>query len=601
MSATRIAPGGEHHKVVTPRHPEDHSPQDLGGSPTRPDGSGLTFPDPPRLELEETLAELTARAQDVLQAQGRLRALLRANAVVASELNLRIVLRHIVVAARDLVGARYAALGVLGRDGALEDFVHVGMGADEVETIGNPPEEDGILGLLANHPEAIRMADRDAISRTGGFLSVARPPKGGFLAVPVRVRDKAFGNLYLSESDRGRFTAEDEQLVTSLAATAGVAIENARLYEDSERRRRWQALTTESTHQLFTGGHDKPLEVVLGLASQAAAGDFAAVVRAEDEHLVVETAVGSLGEQVAGRWHPLDSSVLEPVLSAGKSVLVENYTWQGPDATDPAARIGSLIAAPLLQNRQVVAAMVVGRHVGRRGFDETDLDQLTGFTGHVGVALELDQSRTDRESLMILRDRERIAADLHDHVIQELFATGMGLQGLAQGIDAPQQRQAILQHVDAIDATIHRIRNTIFQLQLPHQTIATLQEQVLKVVEEERSLLGIPVQVEFTGQVDHAVPGGLAHDLSAVVRAGLSNVAMHARATSVRIRIDLTGGVLTLQLADDGRGMGTATPGAGLANMRLRTARHGGTLEILETPGGGTDLRWSGFTSGLAE
>jgi GAF domain-containing protein len=268
----------------------------------------LTFPDLPRLELEEAVAELTERAARVLQAQGRLRALLRANALVGSDLNLPAVLRHIVCAARDLVGAGYAALGVVADDGTLEQFVHVGMDPETVERIGHLPRGHGILGYLIHHPEPVRLDDLSAHPAAIGFPA-EHPPMGSFLGVPIRVRDSVFGNLYLTESTRGSFTAEDEQLLSSLARTAAVAIQNARLFEDSERRRRWQAVSTHATQQLFAGNHQRPLRVLAEFALQGAEGDVALADRGDGEQLVVGPAADDLREQLSDRW----PGVIEPI------------------------------------------------------------------------------------------------------------------------------------------------------------------------------------------------------------------------------------------------------------------------------------------------
>ena len=174
------------------------------------------------MELEEVIDQLTARAQDVLAAQGRLRQLLRANAGIVGDLSLPVVLRQIVTSARDLVQARFAALGVV-RDGVLEEFIHTGMDAEQVERIGQLPQGEGILGLLIDHPQPVRLDDLTQHRQTVGFPD-GHPPMQSFLGVPIRVRDRVFGNLYLTESVNGSFSVDDEQLVTALAATAGVAI-----------------------------------------------------------------------------------------------------------------------------------------------------------------------------------------------------------------------------------------------------------------------------------------------------------------------------------------------------------------------------------------
>jgi signal transduction histidine kinase len=583
-------------RMTHPEDPESSLPRletassGLGARPS--DYATLTFPDVPRMQLEETLTQLTARAQDVLTAQGRLRALLRANAEVAGELNLQVVLRHLVVAARDLVGARYAALGVLGPDGSLEELVHTGMDEETVEEIDRLPRGRGILGVLVDHPDPVRLRDLNTHPAAVGFPE-GHPPMKGFLGVPIRVRDQVFGNLYLTESTKGEFTAEDEQLVTSLAGTAGVAIENARLYEDSERRRRWQIVSTEATQQLFTSSDDRPLEVVLRYAMEGAEGDFAVLSHVQDDHVAVEASVGDLTEQIAGQRRRLTQLVIEPVVESGKPVLIPDYDQHHPTSADLPQRIGSIIAAPLLNDQRVVAAVLVGRMAGGKPFDETDLDQLAGFTGHAGVALELDQSRSDREALGLLREHERIAADLHDHVIQELFALAMGLQSMVGGLDRPEQQTRVLGYVDALDDTIRRVRATIFQLNHKRSS-ASLKHRLLAVLEQERPALGFAANVEFSGPLEHTVPTHMAEDVVAVVREAVSNTARHAAARSVRVRVAVAKGLLSIEVRDDGCGIGENTRSSGLTNLRRRAERYGGGLELSTPQDGGTDLRWTG-------
>ena len=252
------------------------------------------------MELEEVIDQLTARAQDVLAAQGRLRQLLRANAGIVGDLSLPMVLRQIVTSAQDLVQARFAALGVV-RDGVLEEFIHTGMDAELVERIGQLPQGEGILGLLIDHPQPVRLDDLTQHRQTVGFPD-GHPPMRSFLGVPIRVRDRVFGNLYLTESVNGSFSVDDEQLVTALAATAGVAIANARLFEETEQQRRWLSASSELTQRLFEGSRESPLELVLRYAVLGAQADSAAfVLSVEGGGLRVAAATGLPSEDLLGR------------------------------------------------------------------------------------------------------------------------------------------------------------------------------------------------------------------------------------------------------------------------------------------------------------
>src|SRR4051794_29964839 len=280
----------------------DTSPLATPPAEGRPSGptQELWFPDVPRMELEEVIEQLTARAQDVLAAQGRLRQLLRANAGVVGDLSLPIVLHQVVTSARDLVHARFAALGVV-RDGVLEEFIHTGMTEAQVERIGHLPEGGGILGLLIDHPESVRLNDLAEHPLSVGFPH-DHPPMKSFLGVPIRVGDQVFGNLYLTESAHGSFSVDDEQLVTALAATAGVAIANARLFEETEHQRRWLSATNELTRQLFEGSPERPLDLVLRYAVLGAQADAAAFVLSDGTGgLRVVAATGLPSDDLVGR------------------------------------------------------------------------------------------------------------------------------------------------------------------------------------------------------------------------------------------------------------------------------------------------------------
>ena len=546
-----VPPRGAAGAVVDPATTDLSSVVEKVTDPTQPGPRDLlTFPDVPRLELEESLVQLTERAADVLKAQGRLRSLLRANALVTADLKLEVVLHRLVRAARDLIGARCAALGVLAEDGSLSQFVHTGMDELQVTLLEGPPEGAGILGVLVDATGPVRLTDLPR-GAGGAGLPGGHSPVTTFLGVPIRVRDTVFGTLYLTESTRGEFTEEDEQLLVSLARTAAVAIENARLYEDSERRRRWQTLTTEASQLVFAGEQDRPIDVVLQAALQGGEGDVAVLAELDGEDMAVAAAAGTLAEQVLGVHVPIEHSVLAPTLTTGDAALIDGYHHRSTKVgTDP--QLASLIAAPLCRGKTIVGALMVGRTTGRRPFDQTDLDQLDAYAGHLGVALELNQSRADQAALAVLREHQRIAADLHDHVIQELFATGMGLQAMVYRTDDEGHRQHLSDFVDAIDSTIRRIRTTIFQLNRAPHGAGGLKERLLAVVEEARPALGFTAHAEFSGPLDQAVAPELADDVVAVAREALSNAARHAHARSVRLRVTAGGPELRVEAIDDG-------------------------------------------------
>jgi signal transduction histidine kinase len=567
------------------------------GGITAADAAGrLSFPDVPRLELDQLLVQLADRADDVLATQGRLRGLLRANALVAGELSVPLVLRQLVAAARDLLGARYAALGVLGRDGGLEQFVHAGMDDELAARIGDLPRGRGILGLLISEPVPIRLADLSAHPASAGFPP-GHPPMTGFLGVPVRIGEEVFGNLYLTErSGGGEFTAEDEELAIALAAAAGAAIANARRFAESEQRRRWLDASSDLVLLLLSGEAAQPHTLIAQHAAAAAAADFAALaVPFGADEVIVTGVTGAVTARMMNRTAPLADSLAGQAIRTGKPRLV---TGDGLKAAAAAlgADAGPLIVVPLAAGEQVRGALMLGRLAVRPGFTDTDLGMAASFAGHAAVAMELARARADQITLAQVEDHDRIAGDLHDHVIQELFALGMRLQGHAARAD-PAAAQRVNGYVDTLDEIITKIRACIFGLHQPRQAAAGLPARLLEIIEEHAPQLGFTAGISFTGPLDPGPDEALADEILAVTREALSNCARHAHATAAGVDLMLQDGLITLDISDNGRGPGTPARASGLANMRHRAERNGGTFQLTTPPGGGTRLTWTARTA----
>jgi signal transduction histidine kinase len=566
-------------------------PDRLAEPPGSPDG--LSFPDVPRLELDQLLGQLVERADDVLAAQGRLRGLLRANAAVAAELSLPVVLRRIVDVARELLGARYAALGVIGRDGQLEQFVHAGMDGGVVARIGELPRGRGILGLLTREPVPIRLADLAAHPASAGFPA-SHPPMGAFLGVPIRAGEEIFGNLYLTERSRGgEFTDDDEELAIALAAAAGGAIANARRFSESEQRRRWLAASGELTPLLLSGDARQPYDLITARAAAAAEADFAvlALPRGSDEVVVVSVS-GLMAAELRGEAAPRAGSLAGRVIGAGQPFLVAD--GRGEAIADPlGAGAGPLMGVPLAVGEQVLGALILGRLASGPGFAESSLQMAAAFAGNAAVTLELARARADQITLARMEDHDRIAADLHDHVIQELFALGMGLQGLAGRTSRPEHAERINGYIDTIDKVIGKIRTSIFQLQARPEDAPALQAELLELIDEHVAQLGFTPRVRLSGSPGAGTDAGLASDILAVAREALSNCARHAHATAAEISLAADDSMITLVVTDNGRGLGTPARSSGLTSMRHRAERNGGTLQLATPDGGGTQLTWT--------
>ena len=564
------------------------------GRASSADAAGrLSFPDVPRLELDQLLVQLMDRADDVLASQGRLRGLLRANALVAGELSLPVVLRQIVGAARDLLGARYAALGVLGRDGKLEEFVHVGLDDELVRSIGALPRGEGILGLLISEPVPIRIADLAAHSVSVGFPS-GHPPMTGFVGVPIRIGQEVFGNLYLIErSGGGEFTAEDEELAIALAAAAGAAIANARRFTESEQRRRWLTVSSELTPLLLSGDAEKAHTLIAEHAAAAAEADFAVVaVPYGSDQMIVTGASGALAMDLLDTTAPVVGSLAGQALLTGEGSLVTGEQREAATAV-LGADLGPLIVVPLTAGEQVRGALILGRRRASPEFTETHLLMAFSFASHAAVAMELALARADQLVMAQAADHDRIASDLHDHVIQELFALGMKLQSQASGSD-PATAQRVNGYVDTLDRIIVKIRSSIFGLQQPAPSPGGLRARLRDLIDEHGPQLGFTADIQFTGALEPSPDAVLANDILAVTREALSNCARHAHASMISISVESgDDGLITLDISDNGRGLGTATRSSGLANMRHRAERNGGTFQVSTLASGGTQLIWT--------
>lgn len=414
-----------------------------------------------------------------------------------------------------------------------------------------------------------------------------------FVGVPVRIGQEIFGNLYLTERTAGgEFTSDDEELAIALAAAAGAAIANARRYAESEQRRRWLDATAQLTPLLLAEGQVQPHMLITGHAAAAADADFALLAVPQDQDQVTVTGVtGPLDAALVNHTAPLDGSPAGQAIRTGKPGLITGDQLEAAAAA-LGAGIGPLIAAPLAAGERILGALLLGRLAARPGFTETDLGMAASFAGHAAVAMELARARATQILLAQAEDHDRIAGDLHDHVIQELFALGMTLQGQANRSD-PATAERLNGYTDTLDDVIKKIRTSIFGLQQPCHAPATLHARIMEIIEEHAPQLGFTASATFTGPPDPEPDETLAHDIMAVTREALSNCARHARATAATVALARQDGLITLDVTDNGRGLGTPTRSSGLASMRRRAENNGGTLQTTSPAGGGTRLTWT--------
>jgi signal transduction histidine kinase len=528
----------------------------------------------------------------------RLHCLLRAHQTVVSDLALPAVLRRIVQTAREVLGAQYAALGVVGPDGGLEQFVHLGVDEETVARIGALPEGKGLLGALIDDPRPIRLTHIGDDRRSVGFPD-GHPPMDSFLGVPIRIRSEVYGYLYLAGSENGEFSAQDEQVVTTLAATAAIAVQNARLYEQAGQRHEWQQASIDVTRQLLAGAGGEPLLVIARRLFEMAGADLVVVglPTGDGDQITVEVAVGVGSDRLTGlTYSPPEGTLTATAISTGEAQVVSDIQQQASYGMYVAdfAPIGPVMAVPLVHAHSTRGALTVARRRGRRPFTDADLEMATAFANHAAIAMELADARADQQRVALLEDRDRIARDLHDHVIQRLFATGLTVQGATSVLGSSPAAHHLAQAVDDIDETIRQIRTSIFELRgalVPGET--ALRARMAELAERLRRPLGFAPGLRFRGPVDFAVPPALTDEVIAVAREALTNVARHAHAGRVDVELAVTAEELTLAVVDDGVGIAQVRSDSGLDNLRQRAERHGGQLTLDVREGGGTSLRWT--------
>jgi signal transduction histidine kinase len=556
------------------------------------DGHSFTFPDEPRGELDLALDNLVARARDVLKIQGRLRSLLKANQAIIEHLDLPVVLERIVAAAVELVGAKYGALGVVAEDGTLEQFINVGMTPEEVDVIGHLPEGHGLLGAVIENPYPIRLENLSDDPRSVGFPA-GHPPMAAFLGVPVRVRDEVYGNLYLTNHDSTPFTAEDEQLVVALAATAGVAIENARLFAETRRRQAWSAASAEFTSNLLAPENGSAIGSLADRILELSDADLVWIMLQGDDplELVVDTARGLDAPAMQDYSVAVDGSLALAVLESGQPSRVDDGAEVRLALSD-GRPLGPAMAVPIMTAGLVQGVLLVSRMPGGRRFTPSDLEMAADFADQASVAMELEAARADRQRMVVLEDRGRIARDLHDHVIQQLFGTGLELQSIAGSLPMGPASDRILQSVTNLDASISQIRTIIFALSAHvEDSRVTVRHSIIDLANELASALDSTPTVTFSGPVDLIVTGDLADDVLAVAREALVNIVKHAEATRASVVLTVRNGAVHLEITDDGHGLTVTGRRSGVANLEERAVRRGGTF-TLESDSAGTRLLW---------
>lgn len=548
-----------------------------------------------QLRLRELLLEVQDRIEQIVEGRDRLDGLIDAILAITSGLKLDATLRAIVHTAAELVDARYGALGVRGYDHRLVEFVYEGIDEETRHLIGSLPEGRGVLGALIEEPKPIRLDDISRHPASVGF-PLHHPPMRTFLGVPVRIRDEVFGNLYLTEKADGQpFSDDDEVLVQALAAAAGIAVDNARLFDESRTREAWIEATRDIGTQMLAGADpamvfrliaEEALTLMAGAATLVAVPlDDEAPACEVDDLVIVE---------VAGEISPAVKQMTVAVSGTSIGGVFHDRTPRRFDrldlAVDGPVEPGPALVLPLRAADTVAGVLVALRSADEQPFSDKQLDMMAAFADQAALAWRLATAQRQMREVEILTDRDRIARDLHDHVIQRLFAVGLTLQGAAPRARVPAVRESIYSSIDDLQEIIQEIRSAIFDLHAGPSRATGLRHRLDKVI-DQLAIPALHTTVQYTGPLS-VVDTVLANHAEAVLREAVSNAVRHANATSLAINVSVEDDV-RVEVVDDGVGISGDITESGLRNLRQRADDAGGEFTVENMPTGGTLLRWS--------
>ncbi|MEU6830664.1 GAF domain-containing protein [Nocardia beijingensis] len=499
-------------------------------------------------------------------------------------------LRALLRTATRLVAARYGALGIRGHDDRLGDFIFHGVDDAMPAHIGRSPEGHGVPGLLLAHPHPIRLDDLSEHPASVGFPT-DHPPMGSFLGVPVRVGEEIFGNLYLTEKAGGQpFTEDDEAIVLAMAAAAGIAIENARLYESARTRQAW----IEATRDIAT-------EFLAGTAPDLVLAQVVARARAltgSQQALLAVVAPGTppdeATELVVAHWFgagPGPERVRIADTATG-TAFTRRAPVQVPDAgpVDLGAAMGAAgpaLVLPLQTADLVLGVLIVVRPPGCPPYPGELVELTAAFTDQAALAMQLAETQRKMRELDVLADRDRIARDLHDHVVQRLFAVGLGLRATAARTDDHEVRQRLSVEMDGLQEVVHEIRTSIFDLHGGDP----LRRRLDDAIRQQTADTAFRTDVRFSGPLS-VVGDALADHAEAVVRESVSNAVRHSGGNRLAVEITV-GDELTVLVEDNGAGLPADVTPSGLANLAQRANMCDGRCTVERTPSGGTRVHWS--------
>jgi signal transduction histidine kinase len=547
-----------------------------------------------QLRLRELLSEVQDRVEQIVEGRDRLDGLLDAMLVVTSGLELDQTLRTIVHTAIELVDAQYGALGVRGRDHELIEFIYEGIDEEMREKIGHLPEGRGVLGVLIDDPKPIRLDNIAHHAASVGFPP-NHPPMRTFLGVPVRIRDEVFGNLYLTEKANGQpFSEDDEVLVQALAAAAGIAIDNARLYQKSKTRQSWIEATRDVGTELLSGTDPARVFRLVADEVRTLSGAEVTLVAVPADPDVPANEVDELQVTAISGDGPATELVSIPVEGTSVGAAFVDRVPGRFDRFDlvagEPASTGPALVLPLRATDAVAGVLVALRGTGAQPFSDEELDMMAAFADQAALAWQLASAQRQMRELSILTDRDRIARDLHDHVIQRLFAVGLSLQGAIPRARIPEVQQRLSACVDDLQEVIQEIRTAIFDLHGASSGTTRLRQRLDEAVAQFASP-DVRTTTQFVGPLS-VVDATLADHAEAVVREGVSNAVRHGKATTLTVSVTVADDLI-IEVVDNGCGIPCEITGSGLTNLQKRAQDVGGTFAIDSAADRGTRLRWS--------
>ena len=545
------------------------------------------------------------------QIEERLVALHRASLELVSNLSLETVLERIVNLAREQAVARYAALGVINEKGELVKFIHVGMNPQEVQRMAHPPKGFGLIGAIQNERQTIRVAEISQDPRSVGFPP-NHPPMHSFLGVPIMQGDLLFGQIYLTDKEGYPvFTEDDARVIETLAAYAAVAISNAHMYE--ELLERDQKLTQRNSDlallndvaAALAGSMDiaEILEQTLTRVMNYLGVEAGEIFLREEEgdEMVLALHHGEAAEAFwsKDRFSPGEGFigiVAESGLPLVTTTAQDDSRYLRRDVLEAGFRCIACI--PLSARGRTMGVLGVASRQ-ERFLEDRELNLLNSVGKLAGIAIENSHFNYQSRRLAVLEERERIGMDLHDGIIQSIYAVGLALEyaRMSLGEDSDMTREKISQSIEGLNSTIRDIRSYILDLRPRQFWGEDLMGGLKRLVDEYQSNTLNKATLVGPDEGQIKLPPSHATTLFHICQEALANVAKHAHARHTSIQLWKAPERILLEISDDGQGFDlskmSVTLGHGLSNMHTRARKVGGDVEITSEPGKGTTvLAW---------